>query len=75
VVHHSTAESLDFFLEHVRAGRKTALGFEAMRVVQDLNFAAQLSALHGSPMPVPAPPRELAVAFGGEPGIAGQPAR
>jgi predicted dehydrogenase len=64
VVHHSTAESFDHFLEYLKAGKKTPLGFEAMRVVQDLNFAAQLSALQGRPASVPAAPEELAAAFG-----------
>jgi len=68
VVHHSTAESLEYFLRHVREGRKTALGFEAMRAVQDVNFAAQLSARRGGPASVPAPPEELAAVFGNSAG-------
>lgn len=64
VVDHSTAESLDYFLEHVKQGKKTALGFEAMRAVQDVNFTAQLSARKKTPVAVPAPPEELAEFLG-----------
>lgn len=64
VVDHCTAESLDYFLNHVKQGRKAGLGFESMRTVQDINFAAQVSARKNRPVSVPAPLEELAKHLG-----------
>jgi predicted dehydrogenase len=64
VVDHCTQESLDYFLEHVKQGKKAFLGFEAMRVVQDISFAAQVSARKHAPVSVPAPAEELAETLG-----------
>jgi len=64
VVDHCTAESLEYFLDHVKTGTKTRLGFEAMRIVQDINFAAQASARKRAPVSVPAPEQELAEYIG-----------
>jgi predicted dehydrogenase len=64
VVDHCTAESLDYFLEHVKQRKKAFLGFEAMRVVQDVSFAAQVSAGKDAPVSVPAPAEELAAYLG-----------
>jgi len=53
VLDHATGEIVDFFVTQVRKGGKCPLGFDTMRIVQDVNFAAQLSARTGSPVPVP----------------------
>ncbi|MCD6122467.1 MAG: Gfo/Idh/MocA family oxidoreductase [Spirochaetales bacterium] len=59
VIHHSTQESFDYFINHIEKRKKTYLGFENMRIVQDINFAAQLSAITGLPADIPADPEEL----------------
>ena len=64
VVDHCTAESLDHFLDHIKQDRKSCLGFESMRVVQDINFAAQASAEIGAPVSIPASREELEASLG-----------
>jgi predicted dehydrogenase len=64
VVDHCTAESLDYFLNHVKQGKKARLGFEPMRIVQDINFAAQVSARKNAPVRIPAPLEELEAYLG-----------
>ncbi len=59
VVHHSTEESLDYFLEHIENKKDPYLGFENMRIVQDINFAAQLSAKIKKSVDIPADPSDL----------------
>lgn len=64
VVDHCTAESLDHFLTHIKQGRTSSLGFEPMRIVQDINFAAQVSAKKNAPVGIPASSEELEACLG-----------
>jgi len=59
VRHHHTADSFAHFVDCLQRGQTSPLGFSPMRVVQDISFAAQLSALRGEPIRVPADPAAL----------------
>jgi len=65
VLDHATGEIIDFFVTQVREGGKCPLGFDSMRIVQDINFAAQLSARTGSPVSLPPDPEQLRRFLGG----------
>lgn len=53
VITHSTRESVSYFLEHIERKEKPFLSFSNMRIVQDINFAAQLSAELKKPVNLP----------------------
>lgn len=59
VLDHSTVESLGYFITHIKKRSKALLGFKRMRIVQDVSFAAQLSAKVSRPVPIPADEEEL----------------
>ena len=54
VITHSTEESISYFLDHIDRKEKPFLSFSNMRIVQDINFAAQLSAELKEPVTLPA---------------------
>lgn len=64
VLDHATREIIEYFVEQVGGRRKCPLGFDTMRVVQDINFASQLSARQGKPVALPADPEEMAAILG-----------
>ncbi len=59
VLDHATKEIVNFFVEQILEGKKCYLGFDSMRIVQDVNFASQLSATMKKPVPLPPSTEDL----------------
>jgi hypothetical protein len=68
VLDHATPEIIAYFVNQIRNGGKCFLGFDSMRIVQDINFAAQVSARINQPVSVPAHPEQLREILGEVPG-------
>lgn len=64
VMKHQVGESIAHFVDCIRAGERSPLGFDQAASVADVGWAAQVSAITGNPIDLPLNPEQVADVLG-----------